>query len=419
VISYRVGAGTVSAADVEPFFVGWPSPPSPERRVELLRRSDDVVLAYDGERLVGFVTAVTDGSVAAYVPLLEVLPEYQRRGIGSELVRRILARLGDLYMVDLACDEDLVGFYERLGLRRVGAAMGVRRPGALAAVARASFFDDVVIVDWSASSIPKRGPDSIWIGRAWSVSAEAMNVATRGQALRVLVEQIVDLARAGRRVLVGFDFPYGYPRGTADRLGLRDEDGDEAPWLRMWNELATLVTDGPTNANNRFEVAAELNQRGACFWGKPATVAADVPPKKQPFTLPELRATERLLRSGARYPKSVWQLSGAGSVGSQALVGIPVVKAVRFDVRLADLSAVWPFETGFNLPRDVQVVHAEIWPGVIQPDATAHAVADARQVLTLARHLHGRDETELERLFAAGAGDEAARFEEGWILGAL
>ena len=417
-ISYRESAAGLEPDDLAPFFVDWPSPPSPERRLAVLRDGGAVVLAFDGERLVGFAVGISDGVVSAYVPLLEVLPQYQRRGIGSELVRRILERFEHLYMVDLACDEDLVGFYERAGGRRVGVAMGIRRPAALRAQARGTVFDDVVIVDWSASSSPKSGKDSIWIGHANADSTGAVNVPTRGQAVRIVADRLVELVQAGRRVLVGFDFPYGYPRGTVERLELAADASDEPPWLALWNELAGLVSDGPTNANNRYEVAAALNARGACFWGKPASSGPRVPPTKQPFTLPEFRATELALRSAARYPKSVWQLSGAGAVGSQALLGIPVVRALRFDARLADVSRVWPFETGFALP-DAQVVHAEIWPGVIQSDATAHTVVDARQVITLARHLHALSRVELENLFEAGAGDESAAIEEGWILGAV
>jgi len=88
-------------------------------------------VAKDGERVVGFVTAISDGVLSAYVPLLEVLPDHQGRGIGSELVRRLLDRLGDLYMIDVVCDENVVPFYERLGLRRLDAALGVRNPSAL------------------------------------------------------------------------------------------------------------------------------------------------------------------------------------------------------------------------------------------------------------------------------------------------
>jgi GNAT superfamily N-acetyltransferase len=80
-----------------------------------LRGSSHVVLARDGARVVGFVTAISDGVLSAYIPLLEVRPEYQRQGIGTELVRRLLDVLRGLYMVDLVCDEDVVPFYERLG----------------------------------------------------------------------------------------------------------------------------------------------------------------------------------------------------------------------------------------------------------------------------------------------------------------
>ena len=64
--------------------------------------------------------------LSAYVPLLEVLPEYRGQGIGTELMRRLLARLEHLYMVDLSCDAELEPFYEPLGLRTVGLAMGLR-----------------------------------------------------------------------------------------------------------------------------------------------------------------------------------------------------------------------------------------------------------------------------------------------------
>jgi ribosomal protein S18 acetylase RimI-like enzyme len=131
VIEYVTNPAGIEPEQLQGFFVGWPSPPSPERHLEILRGSDHVVLAKDGPRVVGFVTAISDGVISAYIPLLEVLPEHQDRGIGAELVRRLLAELGDLYMIDLVCDEDVVAFYERLGLQRWDAGMGVRNRGAL------------------------------------------------------------------------------------------------------------------------------------------------------------------------------------------------------------------------------------------------------------------------------------------------
>ncbi len=130
-IEYAESVGGIGARHLEGFFVDWPTPPSPERHFELLLGSDHVVLARDGERVVGFVTAISDGVLCAYVPLLEVLPSYQGEGIGSELMRRLLARLENLYMVDLCCDADLEPFYRRLGLQTLERGMGIRNRDAL------------------------------------------------------------------------------------------------------------------------------------------------------------------------------------------------------------------------------------------------------------------------------------------------
>jgi len=67
---------------------------------------------------VGFITAITDHVSCAYVPHLEVVPDHQGNGIGSELVRRMVELLDGLYMVDLLCDPDVQPFYERSGFRR-------------------------------------------------------------------------------------------------------------------------------------------------------------------------------------------------------------------------------------------------------------------------------------------------------------
>lgn len=120
-ITYCDDPGGLTAAQLNGFFEGWPTPPSPDTHLRLLQRSDYVVLAFDteGERVVGFVTAVSDDMLSAYIPLLEVLPAFRHRGIASELMRRLLARLdaAGLYMIDLICDAELRPFYERFGMR--------------------------------------------------------------------------------------------------------------------------------------------------------------------------------------------------------------------------------------------------------------------------------------------------------------
>lgn len=109
------------------FFEHWPSAPSPERHLDLLRGSYAVALALDVKSgsVAGFATAVGDGVLAAYIPLLEVSPPYRGHGIGSMLVMRLIKEVSPCYMIDVACDDDVVAFYERLGFTR-GNAM-IRR----------------------------------------------------------------------------------------------------------------------------------------------------------------------------------------------------------------------------------------------------------------------------------------------------
>lgn len=114
-ITYTDSLTGITPAQLTGFFVGWPNPSTPETHLRLLGGSYAIWLAQDGERVVGFITAVSDGVLSAYIPLLEVLPAYRGQGIGRELARRMLATLGDLYMVDLICDPDLQAFYQRIG----------------------------------------------------------------------------------------------------------------------------------------------------------------------------------------------------------------------------------------------------------------------------------------------------------------
>jgi len=117
-ITYTESADGITTESLAGFFVGWPKPPSPEIHLKILQQSAHIVLAMDesDNRVVGFINAVSDGVLSAYIPLLEVLPEYKHRGIGSELVRRLLDRLDNLYMIDLTCDPELQPFYQRFGL---------------------------------------------------------------------------------------------------------------------------------------------------------------------------------------------------------------------------------------------------------------------------------------------------------------
>ena len=84
----------------------------------MLRSSYRALIAIDSTvgRVVGFITAISDGVLTAFVPWLEVLPDYQGQGIGTQLLHRMLIELDHLYSVDLICDRGLRKFYERRGM---------------------------------------------------------------------------------------------------------------------------------------------------------------------------------------------------------------------------------------------------------------------------------------------------------------
>lgn len=118
-IAYTNSLDGITADKLHGFFVGWPNPPTPETHLRILQGSAHFILAIDNEtgQVVGFITAISDDISAAYIPHLEVLPDYKHRGIGSGLVQRMLTALKDIYMVDLICDADLQPFYGRFGMR--------------------------------------------------------------------------------------------------------------------------------------------------------------------------------------------------------------------------------------------------------------------------------------------------------------
>jgi len=298
-----------------------------------------------------------------------------------------------------------------------------------------SLFDAYFIVDWSASNSPCRGKDSVWIAQQGAPGPELMNPATRQLASEVLVELLRDQVHRKRRALIAFDFPYGYPTGFAEAVGL---GGPAPPWRRVWQMLQREMVDDGRNHNNRFQVAARLNARlGASpgpFWGSPKGTPG-VPQKKPTFpyvvdgrqSLAEYRQAEAQMRQRKGWVHSVWQLWTAGNVGGQALTGIPRLTALRDHLDLAPHSRVWPFETGFSRqPTDAKhclLVHAEIWPGAIPIDWSLHPVKDAAQVLSLAHHFASLDTRgELGQLFQGPDSVTSSTLRqctetEGWIVG--
>lgn len=270
-------------------------------------------------------------------------------------------------------------------------------------------FDAYLMVDWSASARPKRGRDSIW---ACLLERDRdsilVNPATRDEAVFWIADRLSDLTARGRRVLCGFDFAFGYPAGFAARLDPRRPD-----WSGVWRQFAGRVSRN----GDRFSVAGMLaTEVGAPFWGRPGGRDDVALPASKSVSFNKF-AEFRLCERQARGTRSVWQLYGAGSVGSQTLTGLPRLHELRHWQGLEDVTRVWPFETGLKVPGEaVRIVFAEVYPSLV-----AKGQSDDRQVLALARHfaeLDGRKS--LASFFAPSLPDAeraVAEGEEGWILG--
>lgn len=300
----------------------------------------------------------------------------------------------------------------------------------------ATLFDAYLMVDWSATAKPKTGEDSIWFTLAeWRENglwrSKLKNIPTRSSALCEISDLLVSLLNRNKRVLVGLDFPFGYPHGTAKALGLTG-----TPWRKTWRTLAEKLQDDRKNRNNRFQVADQLNQKidhpEGPFWGHPPQHKGryqNLAPTEPAYVygLAEKRICENLV-PGAQ---AVWKLFGAGVVGSQTLTGLPVVNSLREDSRLKGHSCIWPFETGLKKleiedMKQQSIVLAEIYPSLVKPctsSAQENEVKDAQQVQAIAAYMATLDEhKQLGNQFSGDPGlnskqRRSVEREEAWILG--
>jgi precorrin-8X/cobalt-precorrin-8 methylmutase len=312
-------------------------------------------------------------------------------------------------------------------------------------------FHVYIMVDWSAAARRRGGrSDTIWIafGPRTAVAASTVSPHSRTEAIQ-LVESILDTTiRSKQRVLLCFDFAYGYPVDLAAALEAATGKWDlDLPWRLVWQYLSEHIKDDegtragakPNNRSNRFEVANQINAllsadpNGAGpFWCASSEAAYRYIPQTRPpepfqsaqgYAIKGLRLTDKRAGSG-----SPFRLFGTASVGSQSLTGIARLHHLRNDSRFNAISAVWPFETAWAtkakwLPKHVSILHAEIYPSVRDP--MPDEIKDRGQVRAMwqwARDLDREDLLwrEFCRPIEVETGskeDLAIQLTEGWILG--
>ncbi|MEP0960615.1 MAG: gephyrin-like molybdotransferase Glp [Roseobacter sp.] len=257
------------------------------------------------------------------------------------------------------------------------------------------------MVDWSGGNDtgPTPRQDAIWacIARDGRTQ-EPVYLRNRLVAEEWIVGSIEIERQAGRRVLLGFDFQFGYPAGFAEKI-----TGSVSPFA-LWEWLEAEIEDAPRQ-NNRFIIAAQINLKWGAgkgpFWGN--LLARDIEGlarNKNDYHNPfrERRAVE----VQAQGTFTCWQLGGAGAVGSQTLMGLPVLSRLRRRFN----AHVWPFE---QLDSDVAFV--EIWPSLMVKSTPEGHVRDAWQVTEVARTVSALSPDEMAEILEVDAS------EEGWIFG--
>jgi hypothetical protein len=299
-----------------------------------------------------------------------------------------------------------------------------------------TFFTHFIAIDWSARNKPspaKPSKDAIWLAEATAAGrVNTRYFRTRAACYTYLERRLVRLRH--QRVLVGWDFAFGYPRGLRRALRLKEKP----PWRAIWNFIRDHVEDRVDNRNNRFAVGALLNERiragGGPFWGVPVGQSGIFLGSRRDFSYPvrtkqgpleERRLVERL------HPRMQppWKLAYTGSVGSQTLLGIPYLCRLRDHEKLRDVSRIWPFETTEGdvegrRSAGARIIHAEIYPSLLSLPKR-DGIPDREQVREYVRWLQRRQEGgDLTGLLRRPWGEDAAVHgrvvrQEGWVLGCV
>ena len=295
-------------------------------------------------------------------------------------------------------------------------------------------FDHFIAVDWSARNKPspaKPSKDAIWIAEATATGRiRTKYFRTRQACYDYLEGRLIRLRR--KQVLVGWDFSFGYPKGLAKALRLPGKPA----WRAVWDHLAEYVEDDARNENNRFQVGALLNETiqspSGPFWGVPVGQSGIFLGSKCDFDYP--LPTKKGFLHERRYVETLnlrmqpaWKLAYAGSVGSQALLGIPRVRALRDHDKLRDVSRIWPFETAGEVEgaggAGGMIVHAEMYPSLLAVPRRKGQILDREQVKAcVAWWQEEQRNGTLRHLLDRPWGDDPKIHKrvvnhEGWVLG--
>ncbi|MBZ9535745.1 GNAT family N-acetyltransferase [Cytobacillus oceanisediminis] len=80
---------------------------------KMLSQASLAVGAWKNNALIGFARAISDGIFRAYIEDVVIHSSYNRKGIGTQLIDKLLKELSDIDVISLFCEEDLITFYSK------------------------------------------------------------------------------------------------------------------------------------------------------------------------------------------------------------------------------------------------------------------------------------------------------------------
>ncbi|MCR2805141.1 GNAT family N-acetyltransferase [Paenibacillus soyae] len=95
--------------------VEWESGKYPNELLQAIKGSHSIVAAWDGDKLIGMINALSDGVLTVYFHYMLVNPSYQGEGIGREMMNRMLDRYKGYRTKVLISYPNVVDFYQKCG----------------------------------------------------------------------------------------------------------------------------------------------------------------------------------------------------------------------------------------------------------------------------------------------------------------
>ncbi len=195
----------------------------------------------------------------------------------------------------------------------------------------------VIAIDWAGVATARGQRDRIW---AATVEQGRLTDLSNGRTRAEVVEFVISESAAVDGLVVGLDFAFSFPSSFPRQHGLEDV-------VDLWDLVAREGEDW-------------LSLCQPPFWGRPGTTRPDLPG--------HLRVTDSSCRPVAGItPKSVFQIGGAGAVGTGSIRGMPYLRTLR-DAGFS----IWPFDPP-GWPAVIEIYPRALTGPVTKSDRTSRA----------------------------------------------